>query len=250
MTWSWLGWGFIGLAAILLVLFMFLFKSKPGYQVRHIPAVKAMLASRAAAIERGGERQIILGQQLLSSAYPGLGLQSLASLSGYLDHENYAAGSLTIAGGDGSLVVFARQILHGRYRDGFSMALHNSHVVDINLPGPTPFSFTAGLLSGFSGSTHPSLALYGFYGAHAMLWTESAVDRGGDVFAAAGSLASQAALFLTVRNLLIGEEIMMAPGLFDPSASSRASWAAEDLLRFVLILLLITGAVMKMVGIL
>lgn len=250
MNWSWLGWGFIGLSAILLILFTYLFKLKQGYQIRRMPAVTALLASRASTIEQGKRRQIVLGQQLWSRTYPGLGLQSLAALSAYLNPESMADGRLTISGGDGSLVVFARQIIHGCYQDGFSTDLNNAPVVDIALPGPTPLSFTAGLLSKISISPHHSLALFGQYGPEAMLWTESAADDGGEVFAAAGSLASQAALFLTVRNLLIGEEIMMAPGLFEPSTNSGASWAAEDLLRFLLILLLITGAILKMVGIL
>lgn len=249
MTWSLAGWALIGFAAITLSVFSLLYKSHTAYRVRHKPAAKALLNARTSSIERGQRQQIVLGHRLWSQTYPGLGLHSLSVLPTFLDPEAEADGGLSVSTGDGSLVLFARQIIHNRYQGGFSTALHDRGVSAV-LPGPTPWSFTAGLLVELVSDPHGSLALFGNYGPEALLWTEAVYAKGGHVLAAAGTIESQAALYLSVRDLLIGENIFMMPGLINPNPKNSAGWLAEDLLRNLLILLLIAAAILKMVGVL
>lgn len=251
MNWAYLGWGFIGFSALTLIVLTLLFKLKPIYPIRRMMAVEAWQDAARAAIEQGQDRQIVLGHDLWSQATPGVGLLSLASLSASITPENVLDDRLTVSAGEGSLLVFARQIIQGRYQDGFSTALQGAvPQVHLALPGPTPLSFSAGFLAGLTHSPRPSAALFGNYGPEALLWAESTADKGGHVFATAGSLASQAVLYLTVRDLLIGEEIFLTPGLIETTTESQTSWAAEDLLRLALILLLVVGALLQMIGVL
>lgn len=249
MNWSLVGWVVIAISAILLTVMVLLFKKGISYPVRRNPAIEGLIASRISAIEMGQRRQVVLGHQLWSRVNPGLGLHSLAVLPTFLDPETGMDGGMTVSGGDGSLAVFARQIIKNRYRDGFLTALHD-HGVRSALPGPTPLSFTAGFLPELHAHPHASLAVFGDYGAEAALWVDAVTSRGGYVFAAAGSLASQAALYASVRDLLIGEEVFLTPGLLAPDAINQAGWLTEDILRSLLILLLITAAILKMIGVL
>ena len=249
MTWSLAGWLLIGLSAILLIVFHFLFQGDKGYSGRRFPETEALMDSRVFAIEKGQRQQIVLGHHFWSRAYPGLGLHALSVLPSLVDAETGADGGLTVSAGDGSLVVFARQIVQAAYQDGFSSALRPAGV-KVTLPGPTPLSFTAGLLPELGRHSHGSLALFGNYGVEAALWAETAVLKGSQVFSAASTLDSQAVLYMNVPNLLIGEEVFMLPGLLTAAADNEAGWLTEDILRSLLMLLLVIAAILKMVGVL
>jgi hypothetical protein len=249
MTWSLVGWAVILLAAVLLVLCELHLKKKIRYTARHMPAVERLKTARVTAVESGQKRQVILGHRLWSHTYPGLGLKSLFTLPIFVDAEEVADGGQAVSISDGSLLVLARQVIHGRYQDGFSEVI-NEGVQRMTLPGATPFSFTMGIMDMLALQKPHSLALLGDYGSEAALWAASAADRGGDVFAAAGSIESQAVLFLGARNLLIGEEIFFMPGSLEPAHSHRTSWLVEDILRVLLTALLLAGVALKLGGML
>lgn len=249
MTPSLIGWILILISALLLIVFTFWFRKRNGYRVRHITGIEALKNARVAAIEGGKPQHFILGTQLFSQAYPGLGLSSLTGFSSYLDDETGIDGGLEVSGSDGSLVVLARQIIHNRYQDGFYKMLPRQGARS-NLYGPSPLSFSAGLMSEFGFQPPLAVSLFGNYGPESLLWAEAAASQGGYVFAAAGTVASQAALFIRVQDLLLGEEVFLVNGLLNPSPTNRAAWLTEDLVRTILMVLLLVGAVLKMVGIL
>lgn len=244
MTWVEIGWVMIGLAAVLLIVFTFLFKWRLRYQVRNKTAVQAFVDHRVRSVERGETRQVLLGDQFWSRAYPALGLHALSVFSSLSSVESTADGRQVAASGTGELALFARQIVQGSYKDGFSTGL------SISLPGPTPLSFVAGLLPEMGLHTPGSVGLFGNYGQMGALLTEAALLKGGHVLAAAGSITSQAVLFLNLRDLLIGEEVFMLPGLIESTPGNQAGWFTEDILRVLLMVLLVIAAGLKMAGLL
>ena len=248
MSWSVIGWILIGLTALLLVFFTFINKGKTTYPIRHLRAVEDHDSARVSAIEQGKEQHVVLGNQLLSRRYPGLGLLSLATLPAFLDSETVANGRMIVTASDGTLVVFANQIIQQEYREGFSLALHADHIYTV-MRGTSPLSFTAGTLPEIAADDFGSLAMFGNLGPEAALWA-SAAERNGEPFAAAGSLDSQAALYINMRDLLIGEEAYMLPAALSPNAGKQSTVLTEDLLRALLMVLLAAAAVLKMAGIL
>jgi hypothetical protein len=245
MTWSQIGWAIIALGALLLLGLRFLFmQGRHGYDVRKMPIVDTFLDQRVSSIERGLGRHMILGDTFWSRPYPGLGLHALTVLNRLVSPGSMADGLENINAGAGGLVLFARQIVLGQYQDGFSERL------SVSVPGPTPLSFLAGLLPEINRQPLGSLAIFGHYGSTAPLWTEGAALKGADSFAAAGTLSAQAALFLNMRDVLIGEEIFMLPGLFNPMPQTHAGWLTEDILRVVLMLLIVGAALLQIAGVL
>lgn len=249
MSWMVMGWIVIGSAAVLLIAFWILFRTHDFYAVRHSAAIQSLQSAQSGAIERGRSRQLVLGNQLNGWTYPGLGLHALACLPGFLSQESVVEGGLSVSSEDGELAVFARQIARQHYQQGYSLSLHKAGVQTI-LPGPTPWSLTAGLLSAGTRKIPGSTALLGYFGAEALLWSEAALGSGGDVFSAGGTLAGQSVLFLNVRDLLIGERVFMMPGKPGANRTALAGWLTEDVLRLLLIVGLVLGAVLKMVGVL
>ena len=238
----------IGIAAVFLASSAILYKKKKPYVIRNFPQVESLKSSRIDAIEDGLERSVVLGHDYFSSGYPGLGLSSLSAVPGFLDPETRAYGKMRISASDGMLVTFARQIIRNSYHGGFSNGLTSKAVVS-SLLGPTPFSYTAGLLNEINKFPEHGLMLIGSFGPEASLWSEVCASKNGYIFASAGTITSQAALYSQVNDLLIGENTFVLPGLINPSPGKTVGWLTEDILRILLISLLIAGAILKMVGV-
>jgi hypothetical protein len=245
MNWVFAGWIVIGFSVLLLVVLAIVFKRNLRYQSRRVREIEAMVDSQVISVERGMNRHIILGDQLWSWLYPGLGLHPLSTLPNLLNPEIAADGRLTISTSDGSLAVFARQIVNQSYQDGYSPFFENRGVTT-TLPGSSPLAFTAGLLPEIGKHSQGMLLFLGQYGPESALWAEAL--RGQDRFlvAAAGTLEAQAALFSQVRNLILGEMVFMLPR----NAANSASLLTEDILRILLMLGLVLGAILKLVGVL
>ena len=244
MTWTEIGWVIIGLAVVLLLFFSLLFSQRGRYAVRVNPAVNAFVKQRVRSLEGGKQSQVALGDRFWSRSYPALGLHALSVSASLAETDLGAQETQVFAAGTGELALFARQILCGTYQGGYSSALN------LILTGPTPYAFLAGFLGEMGLHSPGSVGLFGHYGPMGALILEAAQIKGGHPFAAAGSISAQAALFLTTRDLLIGEEIFLLPGLMDRSPSLQAAWISEDILRVLLITLLVVAAGLTLAGVL
>jgi len=248
LNWALTGWVFIGLGIVLIIVLIWGIKVSPAF-LRTLPFTKRLIESRAETVECGRYQQIFLGDNLLSQTYPGLGLSALGALPVFLDGETLVDGNSRVSSPSGEILVFAQQILQSRYQDGFSEPLAED-LVRIGPYGPTPISFIAGLLPALPRQPYGTLVLLGDYGPQASLAVKAVLDQGGRVFAAAGSITSQAALFLNVRDILLGEEVFRVSEVMLPDPQKTATILVEDILRVLLILLLVIGAGLTMVGVL
>ena len=249
MILMWVGIAIVGFAAILLIVFTILFKEHKGYPIRQMPKISRWMRAHTAAIERQGYQNIFLGQHLFCPAFPGVGYHVLSILPTLLGPEIGWGGGVRVSAGDGSLVVLAREIIQGRYREGYHPNL-NASGVQTHLYGPTPLSVTAGLLPELHDKPYHSVAFLGVYGPEVLTIATTARRLGGHVFVASGNLISQATLFASVEDQLIGEEIFMLPGILDPKAKIQSALLTEDILRLLLILVLIVLAILKLVALL
>jgi hypothetical protein len=241
----------IGLAIIiipllLLILLGVVFRRYSIYAVRSFPALKALIRHRTSAVEQGLYRHLVSGFGLSDGGYLGLGLHALHALPLFIQPEDLVDGLQKIESADGSLMLLTQQLLNGNYSQGYYQRLKSASAALI--PGITPLSFTAGLLTELHQHKPGSIAIFGEYGASSALWAACTMDHQGHVFAAAGSLAAQAALFLSVRDLLIGEEIFATKPVLKPTPFNLASLQTEDVLRVVLIFVLILASLLKLFG--
>lgn len=247
MTWSQVGWIIIGLAAALLAVLTW--AVRPRYDLRQGSFFRHLAQSRTATLEQGRRQEVVLGHALWSRVYPGLGLAALASYDALLDAETLADGRQTVSANAGILATFARQIVQGRYESGFSEVILPDRVQPV-VYGPTTFSFNGGLMSDLKMQDYGTLVILGDFGPESAISVKNIHDQRGEAFAAAGAMASQAALFCNVQDILLGEEVYLAPALFDPTPQAKAAALAEDLLRVGVILALVIGVTLKAVGVL
>jgi hypothetical protein len=247
MIGSTVGWVIIALAAILLAGLTWLVR--PRYDLRHTAFAKHLAQSRTATLEQGRRQEVVLGHELWSRVYPGLGLNALASYDALLDAETLADGRQTVSTNAGILATLARQIIQGRYDAGFSEAILPKRV-QATVYGPTTFSFNAGLMSDLKMQDYGTLVILGDFGPESAISVKNIHDQRGEAFAATGAIAAQAALFCNVQEILLGEEAYLAPALLNPTPRAKAAVLTADLLRVGVILALVIGATLKAVGVL
>jgi hypothetical protein len=92
-------------------------------------------------------------------------------------------------------------------------------------------------------------AFIGHFGSEVALLTDAADRTNRMAIAAADDPAAQAVLYASVDDPLIGEELFAAGAYIDAGASHRASLQVQDILRWVIILILLGGSALKLVGI-
>jgi hypothetical protein len=118
------------------------------------------------------------------------------------------------------------------------------------LTGLTPFSYAAGALPLMSDEQVSTNVLMGNFGIEAGLLTEAA-DRS-EAYSLAGSdnLPAQAVLFASAQDPLIGEELYASPAYLNAGPMHLASLRVQDILRWLIVVVVLVGAFLGLVGLL
>jgi hypothetical protein len=91
--------------------------------------------------------------------------------------------------------------------------------------------------------------LIGHFGPEIALIVDAA-DRGNAaVIGASDNLDGQAVLFAGVQNPLVGEELFAAGACLGAGASHAASLTLQDVFRWLIILVLVGGAIARFMGV-
>ena len=124
---------------------------------------------------------------------------------------------------------------------------------DINngrLTGLTPFSYAAGVMRDIRDEGISTNVLIGNFGLEVGLLTEAADRQGAVVIAASDNLPAQAVLYAATADPIIGEELFAAGAYVQAGPLHASGLVVQDILRWLIIIALLIGAVLKVVGIL
>ncbi|MCC6148116.1 MAG: hypothetical protein IT308_11175 [Anaerolineaceae bacterium] len=213
--------------------------------LRAIRALQNLRRAIGLSVEEGKRLHVSLGNSSI------LGPNNASALVGLSALEQAARISLVgdrppvATSGDGTLAILSQDTLQAAYRTNHATAQYDPDRG--RLAGVTPFSYTAGVIPILSGEQISANLLVGYYGPEIALICEAAERQGAFVLAGSESLPAQAALYATAQEPLIGEELFAIPAYLQASPVHQASLKAQDVLRWVLILLLIAGAALKLV---
>jgi hypothetical protein len=244
---------FLGLAAfgivflsVVLMLAFALRRAKNPPVFRTLPAFDRLRRAIGRVVEDGSRLHISLGRGALStpqsaSALAGLSLlRRLAELTSASDRPPIATS------GDAALAVLSQATLQGAAEasgQGYDPSAGQ-------LTGLTPFSYAAGAIPSIRDENVSTTVLMGNFGVEAALLTDAA-ERG-NTFSLAGSdnLAAQAVIYASAQEPLIGEELYAAGAYADSGPFHPASLIVQDILRWLIILFILGGSLLKVAGIL
>ncbi len=248
MNWSiMIAFALVAGSAGLLIGFAF-FKRKSPPTFREIPAFTRLQTGIARAVEDGSRLHVSLGRGNLTSPQGAAGLAGLSALQNLADLTSTSDRTPIATSGEPSLTVLSQDVMQASYQK----ATNGGHfdASGARLTGLTPFSYVSGALPIMRDEHISANILLGSFGVEAGLLADAADRQKSILFAASDNLPAQAILYASTQEPLIGEELFAVSEYISHSPMHAASLSVQDILRWVLIISMLLGALLKLGGIL
>ncbi len=241
-----LGLVFVAFAGALLA-FLALRKGTRTPKLRLIPALTRLYRSVGLSVEDGTRLLVSLGPGDLITKNGAPALAGLALLKHLTTRTSLSDRPPVAVAGDAALSLLAQDTMEAGYRTAGAAEFYQPTAG--RLTGLTPFSSMAGTMPILRDENVSSAVLMGHFGVEAGLLADAA-ERGNTlVVGSSDDLASQAVLYASASEALIGEELFAASAYLEGSPARAASLTVQDVLRWVIIAALILGAGLKLLGI-
>ena len=233
-------------AALLLLVFTFLRRKSPA-MFRKIEAYERLNHAVGLAVEGGTRLHVSIGRGNLFTARGGSALAGLAMLRRLSEQTSISDNPPIVTSGDASLAILSQDTLQSGFRA--AGAEDQYRVTSGRLTGLTPFAFAAGTIPIMRDENISANVVIGDLGAEAALLADAAEGKETDLIAASDNLSAQSVLYAYSQEPLIGEELFAAGAYLGAGASHEASLQVQDVLRWLVILAILGGAVLKFLGI-
>jgi hypothetical protein len=243
---GWLGLLLVIAFFILIIVFAVLGRNRPSRNLREIPAFARLGQAVGYAVEAGSRLHISLGSGDLigfhsAVAYVGLSmLRRIARATSISDKPPVATS------GEGAIAILSQDTLRSNARE---MRIEFDPMSG-RLVGLTPFSYAAGALAVVYDEDVGANVLVGNFGSEVALINEAGERSGSLTLAGTDDVSGQAVLYATAQEALIGEETFAGGAYLGAGPMHIASLRVQDIFRWVLILAMLVGALLKLVGIL
>lgn len=231
--------------AIMIFGFAFLAR-RSAFSFREIPAFKFIQRSVGMVVEDGSRLHISLGRGSLFTPFGAAALAGLAVLRRLAEITTTSDRPPFATSGDPVANLLSQQAL----RDAHEKT-HIEKKFDPNqarLTGLTPFSYAAGVLPYIREDEVSTNVLIGSYGVEVALLAEASEREGAALIAATDNLPAQAALYATTPGSLIGEELFAAGAYQQAGNFHAASLVTQDILRWLIVLSIFAGILLKLLG--
>lgn len=243
--------GILGLFFVLSFLGVYLYfglvrRKSADYTFRPIQAFQKIQRAIGLSVENGTRFHFSLGRgqvNAVESAVTFVGLRMLERVTRTISASDRPP---VVTSGDGAITVLSQDTLQSTYRDLAEDAQYDSTAA--LMTGPTPFSFAAGSIPVIADEKVSANLLIGHLGSEVTLLTDAAERHNGASLAGTDNLDGQAVLYAAADEPLIGEEVYVGGAYLQAGRMHEASLRAQDVFRWVVVILLILGAVLKILG--
>lgn len=232
----------LALAAILLVALTFWRRRSPG-SLRLIDAYERLNRAVGLAVESGTRLHISLGRGNLFTTRAGSALAGLAMLRSLAERTSVSDRPPVVTSGDAALTILSQDTLQSGYRA--AGADDQYRFTTGRLTGLTPFSYAAGTVSTIHDESVSANIFIGDFGTESALLAEASDRENTSMIAASDNLSAQSVFYASSQEPLIGEELFAAGAYVGAGASHEASLNVQDILRWLIILAIIIGSVLK-----
>jgi len=237
--------GLLIFTAVLLVAGVFLRRRFPG-AFRPIEAYERLNRAVGLAVESGTRLHISLGRGNLFTARGASALAGLAMLRKLTERTSLSDRPPVVTSGDASLAILSQDTLQSGYRA--AAAEEQYRFSTGRLTGLTPFSYAAGIVPVTRDENVSTNVFVGDFGAESALLVEAAERENSTLIAASDNISAQSVFYASAQDPLIGEELFAAGAYVGAGATHEASLAVQDVLRWLIILVILIGSFLKLVG--
>jgi hypothetical protein len=151
-----------------------------------------------------------------------------------------------VTSGDASLAILSQDTLQAGYRAAGTEDQYRFSTG--RLAGLTPFSYGAGALATIHDESVSANIVLGDLGMEAGLLAEASDREETSLIAASDDLSAQSIFFASSQEPLIGEELFAAGAYVGAGAPHEASLHVQDILRWLIILAILIGSLLKFLG--
>ncbi len=249
MTDSWMslaGILVIVLALILMIVFMLINRRTPWRGFRAIPAFSRLRQAIFLAVEDGSRLHVSIGKASLFSQQNASGLVGLSMLERIAQLSSISDRPPVATSGDGSFAILSQDTMRAAYRSNNAPELYEPDRG--RLAGATSLSYTAGTFPAIFDENVSTNILIGSFGPEVALMADAARKKNSYLLAASDALPAQAVLYALTSEPLIGEELYAGGTYLQTNPSHAASLRTQDVLRWLVIVSILVGAVLKLLG--
>ena len=237
--------GILGVSAFLLLIIT-VWKRRSPSVVRELPALVRLYRAIGLSVEDGTRLHISLRHGGLLNARGGSALAGLAALRLISERTSVSDQPPVASAGDPTLGLLTQDTLQAGYQAAGVEELYVP--TSGRVTGFGPFGFAAGAMQITSNENISANILLGHFGAEVGLLTEASERENVTVIGASDDLAGQSILFASSQDSLIGEELFASGAYIGAGPSHMASLTVQDVLRWVIVLVLFAGAFLKFAG--
>jgi len=234
---------FVLLFISLMGYFWFLARKQDLQPAREIPAFAHLKRAIGLAIESGKRLHLTLGRGGINGLEGASAVIGLTMLESFARVASVSDKPPVATSGDGVLAILSQDTLRKTYKAIGAESQYDPTYGQLS--GLTPYGYAAGTLPTMLDEQVAATIFAGHFGPEMALIAD-AVERGdGMALAGSNNIPGQAVMYATTHDPLIGEELYSAGAYLRAGPIHMASVRAQDVLRWVLILIIAGGAVLK-----
>ncbi|PKN90649.1 MAG: hypothetical protein CVU44_23135 [Chloroflexi bacterium HGW-Chloroflexi-6] len=235
----------IVVSALMMAVFAFL-AQRTRFAFREIEAFKFIRRAVSMVVEDGSRLHVSLGRGSLLTPFGAAALAGLAMLRRLAETTSTSDRPPIATSGDGLVNLLSQETLRTAHE--ITQKDKPFDFTQARMTGLTPFSYAAGVMPYIRDDEVSTNVLIGSYGIEVGLLTEASEREGAAVIAASDHLPAQAVLYATTPGSLIGEELF-ASGAYNQAGNFHtASLVVQDILRWIIIIVILAGIVLKLFG--
>lgn len=239
--------GVVGLSMVLLIVLSFLHRRSP-FKFRDIPVYSRLRRAIGLAVEDGTRVHFSLGRGSIITPSAASALVALSALQRVGERTAVSDNPPVATTGDGALAILAQDSLSAAYDAAGALDLFEPD--SARVAGLTPFSYAVGTIPVLRDENISANVVLGSFGMEVALMADAAERDGIFTIAASDQIPAQAVLFATTPDALIGEELYAAGSYLQSGPMHSASLALQDILRWGIVIVMVGGAVLKLLGVL
>ena len=236
--------GLCVLALLALGMNLLMHRKHPYIGLRKTSAVRSSEILSQATAEQGKRLTIGLGLDVADSVTAMANLPMLAAL---IRRSIFTDQPVRATSGGGTLASLSQSVVRGTYQGAVAPELFKPDYA--LLAGLSPYAYLAGLLPQAASRANAGIMLYGPHRPESLLAADIAERKGNPVIALTSDLSAQAVLLASSAQLSFGEDYFDGGASLQVNSSAAAALQAQDLLRIVITIGLIAGAVLRLLGV-
>ena len=236
--------GLCVLALLALGMNLLVHRKHPYIGLRKTSAVRSSEILSQSAAEQGKRLTIGLGLDVADSV---TAMASLPMLAALIRRSIFTDQPVRATSGGGTLASLSQSVVRGTYQGAVAPELFKPDYA--LLAGLSPYAYLAGLLPQAASRANAGIMLYGPHRPESLLAADIAERKGNPVIALTSDLSAQAVLLASSAQLSFGEDYFDGGASLQVNSSAAAALQAQDLLRIVITIGLIAGAVLRLLGV-